>query len=73
MCIQDIKNLPYLSFDQKKVEYENINEENDEIEEIGISNLMPYNDMTREEIGISEKKIIVPSFNTTTKVFKRHF
>ena len=38
-----------------------------------MSNLQQMNDMTREEIGISDKKIIVPSFNTTTKVFKRHF
>lgn len=43
------------------------------IEPIGVSNLQQLNDMTREEIGISNKKIIVPSFSTTTNVFKKHF
>lgn len=30
-------------------------------------------DMTREELGISDKKIIIPSFETTSKLFAQHF
>ena len=30
-------------------------------------------DMTREEVGISDKKIIIPSFQTTSKLFAQHF
>ena len=30
-------------------------------------------DMTREEVGISDKKIISPSFETTSKLFAQHF
>ena len=29
--------------------------------------------LTREEIGVSDKKIIIPSFNTTSKLFAQHF
>lgn len=29
--------------------------------------------MTREELGVGETKIIVPSFKTTIDVFKNHF
>ena len=29
--------------------------------------------MTREEIGVSSKKIIIPSFDTTSKIFSQHF
>ena len=28
---------------------------------------------TREELGISDKKIIIPSFETTSKLFAQHF
>ena len=31
------------------------------------------NEMTREEIGVSDKKIIIPSFKTTSKLFAQHF
>lgn len=30
-------------------------------------------DMTKEEFGISDKKIIIPSFGTTSKLFSQHF
>lgn len=30
-------------------------------------------DLTRHEIGVSDKKIIIPSFNTTGKLFTQHF
>mmetsp|Transcript_11438 Transcript_11438/g.17228 ORF Transcript_11438/g.17228 Transcript_11438/m.17228 type:complete len:114 (-) Transcript_11438:317-658(-) len=31
-------------------------------------------DMTKEEIGVNERtKIIIPSFNTTSKLFTQHF
>ena len=30
-------------------------------------------DQTREEIGISDKKIIIPSFGTTGQLFSQHF
>jgi hypothetical protein len=73
MSIQDIRNIPYVQFDKRNAEeLDKLNLDNS-IEPIGVSNLQQMNDMTREEIGISDKKIIVPSFNTTTKVFKRHF
>ena len=29
--------------------------------------------MTREELGVGDTKIIVPSFKTTEDVFKNHF
>ena len=29
--------------------------------------------VTKEELGISDKKIIVPSFGTTSKLFSQHF
>lgn len=30
-------------------------------------------DMTKEELGVSDKKIIIPSFDTTGKLFAQHF
>ena len=30
-------------------------------------------DMTREELGVSDKRIIIPSFWTTSKLFAQHF
>ena len=30
-------------------------------------------DMTKVEMGVSDKKIIIPSFNTTSKLFAQHF
>lgn len=31
------------------------------------------NEMTNEELGISDKRIIIPSFSTTSKLFRQHF
>lgn len=30
-------------------------------------------EMTNEELGISDKRIIIPSFTTTSKLFRQHF
>ena len=30
-------------------------------------------EMTNEEIGVSDKRIIIPSFTTTSKLFRQHF
>jgi len=30
-------------------------------------------DMTKEELGVSDKRIIIPSFWTTSKLFAQHF
>lgn len=31
------------------------------------------NELTKEELGVSDKKIIIPSFHTTSKLFAQHF
>ena len=31
------------------------------------------NEQTKEELGVSDKKIIIPSFHTTSKLFAQHF
>lgn len=31
------------------------------------------NEMTNEELGVSDKRIIIPSFSTTSKLFRQHF
>jgi hypothetical protein len=38
-----------------------------------VVDIYQLNEMTREELGVGNTKIIVPSFKTTEDVFKNHF